>query len=243
MSDYGAQLFDAEGRQVTRIDKTNYHFWGWIDFYPSRNQQTISVFGIPSSVPVALFVWAELRGQASYANFQGSMSASNSGSVWTFSFANGPVYDPATGNAFTHGRLFVFVPAQYVRAGAWGVQCFSSAGVKFFDSSRPLLQFCAFVREAPSSTSLASVTYFNRVPAHVASPMNNALSGDYLVFPDGLYHVRFIGCPTSMSNGYYWLWDYTLPPGASGSSGKFRPTNVPLIDADYYTRFGSVGQW
>lgn len=243
MADYGALLYDEQGRQVTRVDKENYHYWGRITVNPASGWQSVSLFNIPSSVPVALFVSATFGNGSNYANYQGDIYCSNSGGVWQFFFKRGPVYSPATAAAFSTCTIYVFVPGRYVRAGAYGLQCFSADGTKFFDSSRPLLQFCGFVMNAASSSSVASVSYFNRVPSRVASPMNNELSGDIFPFPNLNYHVRFIGCQTSLSNGYYWIWDYTLPAGTTGSTGKFRPTNVALIDCDYYETFPNEANW
>lgn len=226
---FGAELRDQNGRIFTKIDREAYHFWGYVDIYPSGSIRTISLLNIPTSVPVALFVSVELGPiTQAYTQRGGWVSVSNNGAVWTASFLR----HDANRSVFNHARIFLFVPARYIPAWAWGMQCFGGDGTKFFDSSRPLLQVCGVGNGGMGGT------YFNRTPRRVASVIGVEFYLDTLNTQFGWVHQTFYGTNVSLDGGYTpMIWMY----GNFENRAVFQ--NVALIDYDYYSSFGSLGNF
>lgn len=226
---FGAELRDQNGRIFAKIDREAYHLWGYVDLYPSGDIQTVSLLNIPVGVPVAVFVSVELGPiTTSYKQRGGWVSISNNGSVWTASCLK----HTANGSVFNHARVFLFVPARYIPAWTWGFQCFNADGTKFFESSRPLLQLCGL------GNGSVGGTYFNRTPRRVASVIGVEFYLDTLNTPFGWVHRTFYGTDVSLDGGYTaMIWMY----GGFDSQALFQ--NVSLIDYDYYSSFGSLGNF
>lgn len=226
---FGAELRDQNGRIFTKIDREAYHLWGYVDLYPSGSIQTVSLLNIPSWLPIAAFVSVELGPiTVAYTQRGGWVSLSNSGAVWTASYMR----HDANRSVFNHARVFIFVPARYVPAGRYGMQCFHAGGTKFFDSSRPLLQLCGLGNGGSGGS------YFNRTPRKVASVFGVDSYLDTRNTQFGYVHQTYYGTVVSLDGGYTpMIWMY----GPFQTSAVFQ--NVSLIDYDYYSSFGSLGNF
>lgn len=230
---YGARLYDENGRLFADVGIESYHYWGRIDFTPGVGYQEVSVFNIPTSVPVSAFLWCNLEDASNWGDNQGAFYMKDVGGRWVFGFRNGPVIHPAVKNTFKSGTLFVFVPARHIPQDDYGMQLFNGNGVRVFDSARPLLQIAGLAN--PNGQGAGTVTAFNRALANVAAPLPNESGGTELPFPNANYHVNYVGCRVAGLGGYYWLWDLMFPSGVIPPSHQ--PRNVAVIDADYYRNF------
>lgn len=233
---YGARLHDEKGRLFTDIGVESYHLWGVISLTPSADLQRVSVFNLPSTIPISTFLWCDLEDSVNWGDNQGAFFLSHVSGRWAFSFRNGPVVAPATKNTFKAGKLFVFVPARHVPQDNYGLQAFNDQGVKVFDSSRPLLQICGVAN--PNGSSPGTLTLFNSAPANVAAVLPNEAGGQFLPFPNANYHVNYVGCRRAGLGGYYWLSDFMIGSGYMPPSTP--PSNVAVIDADYFSGFTNL---
>lgn len=226
---FGAELRDQNGRLFTKIDREAYHFWGYVDLYPDSYLQTVSLLNMPTWLPIALFISVDLGPiTIAYTQRGGSVAISNNGAVWTATH----VKHTNMASVFNRARIFIFVPARYIPAAVWGLQCFAADGTKFFDSSRPLLQLCGFGNGGSGGS------YFNRVPRKVASVVGIEFYLQTISTQYGYLHQTYYGTDVSLDGGYTPLvWTY----GAFQGKGEFQ--NVSLIDYDYYSSFGSLGNF
>ena len=64
MADYGGLLADASGRRFARVDGgDSYHYWGRVDTGQlSPSWTTVPLFGIPTSVPIIVFIFCNYGG-------------------------------------------------------------------------------------------------------------------------------------------------------------------------------------
>lgn len=226
---FGAEMRDQNGRLFAKIDREAYHFWGYVDLYPSGSLQTVSLLNIPTWLPIAVFVSVELGPiTTAYTQRGGHVSISNNGAVWTAT----SIKHAANNSVFNHARVFIFLPARYIPAWVWGLQCFAADGTKFFESSRPLLQLCGL------GNGGAGGSYFNRTPRRVASVIGVEFYLQTINTQFGWLHQTYYGTDVALDGGYTpMIWTY----GAYQSNAVFQ--NVSLIDYDYYSSFGSLGNF
>ena len=230
---YGAELSDSSGRVFARVDGESYHYWGCLDITPLPYLQTAPLFNIPAAVPVASFINVTIVPHNNFVDRGGLVELVAEAGMWKVRYRTNIPIAPATVAAFTRFRLFVFLPARYIRQEPYGVQCFNESGVKTFDSARPALQLCGLAT-SPGATPL----FFNRSTSLPASCMNNEQTSFSLSYRTN-YNMRYYASQVDADGewGFTSLWDfsYTGPP-LPATDVK----NVSLIDGVYYGQFPNM---
>lgn len=230
---YGAELSDPSGRVFARTDGETYHYWGCLDIIPESFLQTVSLFNMPTYIPVACFLNITIAPHNNFVDRGGLVELISEGGRWRVRYRNNIPIAPAKVVAFTRFRLFVFLPARYIPQDNYGVQCFDASGAKTFDSARPALQLCGLATnpgEAPS--------FFNRSTSLPASCMNNEQTSFSLNFRTN-YNMRYYASQVDEAGGWGFtsLWDFTY-------GGTPLPVtnvkNVSLIDGTYYQQFPNM---
>lgn len=230
---YGSELSDEMGRIFARTDGETYHYWGCLDLSPASFLQTVLLFNIPASIPVACFINITIAPHNNFVDRGGLVELVSVDGLWCVRYRNNIPIAPATVAAFTRFRLFVFLPARYVPQDTYGVQCFNESGAKTFDSARPVMQLCGLATN-PGETPL----FFNRNTSLPASCMNNEQTSFCLSFRTN-YNMRYYASQVDAAGGWGFtsLWDfsYTGPPLPITNV-----QNVSLIDGNYYSQFPNL---
>ena len=237
VNDYGAKMYDQNGRLFASTERESFHYWGCVDIPVSPDMQTMGLFNIPTSIPIATFINVTIAPHNNFIDRGGLIELVDLGGVWGVRFRSARPIAPATVIAFTRARIFVFVPAKYIPAAAYGMQCFSHDGVKTFDSSRPILQICGFAN-VPGQMPL----FFNRQTSLPASIMNNELTATPLIWRTVIYNMRYYASQVDGSGGWGFttLWDFTYFNPPLPSIGV---ENVALIDGNYYLSFPNMNNY
>lgn len=236
---YGAEVSDSSGRVFARVDGgESYHYWGRIDIAVTTTWQEVSLFNIPASVPVSAFIYCDYGGNESYLSRAGKAEIRQADGLW-----KARAYRSSIGQnqpSFVSVSFYIFVPARYITALSYGMQCFNAAGVKVYDSARALMQIAGV--GAGGTLTTGSATFFNRIPAKTASAYCLAFSAQYIVVQGAPYWaiIFYYGTTTNGQLGGFTGMIAELDSGGTQpQSTQF--TNVPLIDAGYYDQFPNLG--
>ena len=240
MADYGGLLSDASGRRFARVDGgDSYHYWGRVDTGQlSPSWTTVPLFGIPTSVPIIVFIFCNYGGNEDWRSRYGKAEVRQIDGQWkarAFRTNAGDVQP-----SFQSASFYVFVPARYIQADKYGMQCFRADGVKVFDSARPLLQVCGLGNGGVLTTG--GSTFFNRTPTKCAAPYCSSSSAQYIVVGGAPYWavVHYHGTVTTGNlAGFTGMIAYLDTGGTKPGSTTF--SNIPLIDAGYYDQFTNLG--
>lgn len=240
MADYGGILMDSSGRRFARVDGgDSYHYWGRVDTGQlGPNWVTLPLFGIPTSVPIIVFIHCNFGGNEDWRSRYGKAEVRQIDGQWkarAFRSFGGDI-EPS----FQSASFYVFVPARYIPADKWGMQCFNEAGVKMFDSARPLLQVCGLGKGGILTTGESQ--FFNRTPAKCAAPYCSTSSAQYIVVNSVPYWaiVHYYGTTTNGNlAGYTGVIAYLDSGGTRPQNSQF--VNIPLLDAGYYDQFTNLG--
>lgn len=237
VNDYGANLYDQNGRLFASTERESFHYWGCLDCPVNPDFQVVNVFNLPVSIPIATFINVTISYHNNFIERGGLVELINNGGVWAIKFRGARPIAPATTSAFTRLRLFVFVQARYIPSAKYGMQCFSKDGVKLFDSARPLLQICGF-----ATTPGAVPNFINRQTNLPASIMNTERTSIPMVWKTVVYNMRYYASQVDESGGWGFttLWDYTYFGNPMPSIGV---ENVSLIDGNYYLSFPNMNNY
>lgn len=236
-SDYGATLYDQNGRVFASTERETFHYWGCVDVSVNPNLMTVRVFNIPTTIPIATFLHVTISWHNNFVDRGGLVELIDDGGFWALRYRSAIPIAPATVAAFTRARLFVFVPARYINSSSYGLQCFSASGVKTFDSSRPALQICGFasnINEIPN--------FINRQTTMPASVMNNSKTSTAFVWSNKIYNMRYYASQLDEYGGWGFtmLWDYIYYGNATLNT---KVENVALIDGNYYLSFPNLNNY
>lgn len=239
MADYGVELRDANGRRFARVDGgLSYHYWGkvTVTMASGNTYYTAPLFGIPASVPISAFIFCDFGGNEAYKSRYGKAEVRQINGQW-YARAFKSMADVAP--SFVSATFYIFVAAQYITASKYGIQCFSAAGLKVYDSARPLLQICGVGNGG--SSPLGDSVFFNRTPAKCAASYISASSWFFTTINGAAYWAitRYYGTVTTgQLKGFTGMVE-TLVQGGTPQTLNF--ANVPLIDAGYYDNFANLG--
>ncbi|WP_339023810.1 hypothetical protein [Aeromonas salmonicida] len=239
MSLYGGVINDSSGRQFARVDGgISYHYWGKITVQAagSNGWVVVPLFNIPETVKISAFIFCDFGGNENIKSRYGKAEVRQLNGIWHARVLR------SMGDAepsFVSATFYVFVPARFIPGATYGMQCFDEAGIKVYDSSRPLLQICGVGAAGALTTGQAQ--FFNRTPDKVASAYCSTYSAQYMVVNGAAYWavIAYYGTTTTGALGGYtgmvaWLdQGGTKPPNV-----QF--TNIPLIDAGYYDQFSNL---
>lgn len=239
MSLYGGVINDSSGRQFARVDGgISYHYWGRITVQAAGGNSwtTVPLFNIPASIKISAFIFCDFGGNENIRSRYGKAEVRQINGIWHARVLR------SMGDAepsFQSATFYVFVPARYIPSAAYGMQCFDEAGVKVYDSSRPLLQICGVGAAGTLTTGQAQ--FFNRTPAKVASAYSSTYSAQYMVVSGVAYWamIAYFGTTTTGSlGGYTGMISWLDQGGTKPNNVQF--TNIPLIDAGYYDQFPNL---
>lgn len=241
MADWGGLLNDASGRRFARVDGgDSYHLWGRVDIPEMWSSwTTVPLFGIPASVPIIGFIFCDFGGDEAWQSRYGKAEIRQINGQWqarAFRMSAGSV-----AGSFSSVSFYIFVPARYIPAEKWGMQCFNN-GVKVYDSARPLLQVCGLGRGGNLTIGVSE--FFNRTPAKCAAPFCSSFRSQYLAVGGAAYWaiVQYYGTVTTGSlAGYTGMISRLDQGGTQPANQPF--TNIPLIDAGYYDQFANLGNF
>lgn len=236
---YGAEISDANGRVFARVDGgESYHYWGKVTINNTANWQEVSLFNMPASVPISVFIFCDFGGNENYLSRAGKAEVRQVNGVWKARSYRSFIGE--TQPSFQSVTFYVFVPARYISALAYGMQCFNSSGVKVYDSSRALMQIAGI--GSGDALTTGSATFFNRTPTKTASAYCLAYSAQYIAVQGVPYWaiIFYYGTTTNgQLNGFTGIISDLDSGGTQPKSTQF--TNVPLIDAGYYDQFPNLG--
>ena len=114
MADYGGILIDSSGRRFARVDGgDSYHYWGRVDTGQlGPNWVTLPLFGIPTSVPIIVFIHCNFGGNEDWRSRYGKAEVRQIDGQWkarAFRSFGGDIQP-----SFQSASFYVFVPARYI---------------------------------------------------------------------------------------------------------------------------------
>ena len=239
MADYGVELRDANGRRFARVDGgLSYHYWGkvTVTMASGNTYYTAPLFGIPASVPISAFIFCDFGGNEEYKSRYGKAEVRQINGQW---YARAFKSMAEVSPSFVSATFYIFVPAQYITASKYGIQCFSAAGLKVYDSARPLLQICGV---GSGGRQLGTTTFFNRTPAKCAAAYISTSAAFYITVNGVAYWAvtKYYGTTTTgQLRGFTGMIEYLSQGGSAPPAVTIE--NVPLIDAGYYDNFANLG--
>ena len=219
---YGFSIKNNGGREVVYGNEISYGYWGRFSLSKSANTDTTStIVNIPSSYEALVFVHSSVD-PSSTEYYVNVIQNSNNIQVRVNTTTNITL------------TMYVFVKANYLPIGEYGLLLFNSSGVVTFNSSRPLMKFKSITTVSSPSQSLS-----------VDEPVA-ALCVDVerrLVYIAGInttliYYYSVVGTSNKVSSCGRVVGSVSNYPSGGAVTNLVR---VPYISTSYYNQFSSLG--
>ncbi|NAZ55433.1 hypothetical protein GL177_19160 [Vibrio toranzoniae] len=214
---FGFQLRNGAGRYINYGQEINYHFWAKVTITGSH--ANVRLRTIPASWKAKVFVHCNKD-----INFNVCTVYQNSGDIRaTTSSSNGATFS-----------LYIFVPANRVPRGGWGMVLWNTAGVQAFNSSRPLLKIYGLTTITTPSQSTGTsraVAAFCQQQTINAVPNPGINSTEFWLYTT-------MGFNRKVTSGAARIG---AVPGIVGQDPIHNAVRAPFIDKAHFDKFSSLG--